>query len=123
MRILLVEDLQSDVELIRLELLAEWPALQLDCAGTRQAVHDALLQPPPDVVLCDSRLPGIHGAEILDLVAAAWPGTPLVFCVGAAQDDPLLESALPRAAGLVDKNRLQALVPTIRRVLSAQRRA
>ncbi len=122
MRILLVEDLQSDVELIRLELLAEWPALQLECAASQAALGEALRQSPPDVVLCDSRLPGIHGAEILDLVAAAWPGTPLVFCVGASEGDPLLDAALPRAAGLVDKNRLQALVPTLGKVLAATRR-
>ena len=79
MHILLIEDMDSDAELIRLELLGEWPSLQFDWASTRQAVSRALADPPPDVVLCDSRLPGLHGAEILDLVAAAWPGTPLVF--------------------------------------------
>jgi len=121
MHILLVEDLEADAELIRLELLGEWPALRLDHADTRQALLRALAQPAPDAVLCDSRLPGIHGAEILDLVAAAWPGTPLVFCVGAADGDPILQPALPRAAGLVDKNRLQALVPTLKRALAARR--
>ena len=122
MRILLVEDLQSDAELIRLELLAEWPTLQLEHAGTGQSVSEALERASPDVVLCDSRLPGLHGAEILELVAAAWPDTPLVFCVGATEGDPLLEAALARAAGLVDKNRLQELVPTLRQALAARGR-
>ena len=122
MRILLVEDFPSDVELIRLELMSEWPALQLACAATVTELREALRQPPPDAVLCDSRLPGIHGAEILDLVANAWPQTPLVFCVGAAEGDPLIDAALPRAAGLVDKNRLQSLVPVLRQVFAARRR-
>ncbi len=121
MHILLIEDMESDAELIRLELLGEWPALRLDWSSTRQALSRALANPPPDLVLCDSRLPGLHGAEILGLVSAAWPKTPLVFCVGSPNGDPILQPVLPRAAALVDKNRLQTLVPTIKRVMATPR--
>ncbi|MBS0226559.1 MAG: response regulator [Proteobacteria bacterium] len=121
MHILLIEDMDSDAELIRLELLGEWPMLQLDWANTRQALSQALAKPAPDLVLCDSRLPGLHGADILERVAAAWPGMPLVFCVGSPDGDPILQRVLSRAAGLVDKNTLHTLAPTIKRALAATR--
>lgn len=119
MRILLIEDMGSDAELIRLELLGEWPSLRLDWVSTERGVSQAMANPPPDLVLCDSRLPGLDGAEILDRVSAAWPHTPLVFCVGSSDADPILQPVRSRAAGMVDKNRLQALVPTIKRVMAA----
>lgn len=121
MHILLIEDMDSDAELIRLELLGEWPALQFDWASTRQALSQALAKPAPDLILCDSRLPGLHGADILELVATAWPGAPLVFCVGSPHGDPILQPVLSRAAGLVDKNRLPTLVPAIKRAMAAPR--
>ncbi len=121
MHILLIEDMDSDAELIRLELLGEWPSLRFDWADTRQALSRMLANPPPDLVLCDSRLPGLHGAEILELVTAAWPKTPLVFCVGSPDGDPILQPVLSRAAALVDKNRMQTLVPAIKRVMAAPR--
>ena len=121
MHILLIEDMESDAELIRMELLDEWPSLQFDWVNARQPLMKALVNPPPDLVLCDSRLPGLHGADILEHVAAAWPDTPLVFCVGSPSGDPILQPVLARAAGLVDKNRLQTLVPTIKRVMATPR--
>lgn len=121
MHILLIEDMDSDAELIHVELLGEWPALRFDWVNTRQSLARALANPPPDVALCDSRLPGLHGAEILELVAAAWPDIPLVFCVGSPDGDATLQRALPRAAALVDKNKLQTLVPTLKRVMAAPR--
>lgn len=120
MRILLIEDMASDAELIRLELLGAWPSLRLDWVNGRTPLLQALKNPAPDLVLCDSRLPGLHGAEIVDLVEQAWPGMPLVLCVGSPEADPLLQPALPRAAALVDKNRLETLLPTLRRVLAAR---
>lgn len=121
MHILLIEDMESDAELIRMELLDEWPSLRLDWVNAHQPLMQALVDPPPDLVLCDSRLPGLHGAEILELVAAAWPKTPLVFCVGSPDGDPILQPVLPRAAALVDKNRLHTLLPTLKRVMATPR--
>lgn len=121
MHILLIEDMESDAELIRLELLGEWPSLRLDWVNSRQTLSTTLASPPPDLVLCDSRLPGLHGAEILGLVAATWPRTPLVFCVGSPDGDPILQPVAPRAAALVDKNRLETLVPVLKRVLATRR--
>lgn len=119
MRILLVEDIESDAELIRLELTGEWPSLQFGWANTRQALIQALADPAPDLALIDSRLPGLHGADAFQLISAAWPGVPLVFCVGSSEHDPELQALLPRAAAVVDKNRLETLVPTLRRTLPA----
>ena len=118
MHILLVEDMDSDAELIRLELLGEWPALQFDWANSRGALAQALAKAPPDLALIDSRLPGLHGSEAFQLMADAWPGVPLVFCVGSPDIDPALQEVVPRAAALVDKNRLDTLLPTLRRISS-----
>ncbi|MBW8823647.1 MAG: response regulator [Xanthomonadales bacterium] len=121
MRILLIEDMESDAELIRMELLDEWPALQLDWVNGRQPLMQALANPAPDLVLCDSRLPGsLHGSELHALVKRAWPDVPFAFCVGAV-DDPALQPLLAQAEAVVDKNHLQALVPTIKRVMATPR--
>ncbi|PNS07755.1 response regulator [Solilutibacter silvestris] len=120
MRILLVEDMDSDAELIRLELLGEWPSLQFDWANSRHTLALALKNPPADLALIDSRLPGLHGSETFQLIAGAWPGVPLVFCVGSPDLDPLLQEVVPRAAALVDKNRLETLVPTLRRLATSR---
>ncbi|MBS0201208.1 MAG: response regulator [Proteobacteria bacterium] len=123
MHILLIEDMESDAELIRMELLDEWPSLQFDWVNGRQPLMKALAHPAPDLVLCDSRLPGgLHGSDLRALVEHAWPDVPFVFCVGAA-DDPALQPVFASANAVVDKNRLQTLVPTLKRVMATQRPA
>lgn len=122
MHILLVEDIESDAELIRLELMGEWPSLHFAWANTRQALMQALGNRAPNVALIDSRLPGLHGAEAFRLIHATWPGVPLVFCVGSSDHDPELQPLVPQAAAVIDKNRLETLVPTLRRVLPAPSR-
>ena len=80
--------------------LSQW--LDLSGFATRaadsvDAALAALEADPCDAVLCDVRMPGRDGIELLDIVRERWPGLPLVMLTGHA-DVPLAVGALKRGA-------------------------
>jgi two-component system C4-dicarboxylate transport response regulator DctD len=80
--------------------LAQWLDLSgfathvADSVDAALAALDAKLY---DAVLCDVRMPGRDGIELLDIARERWPGLPLVLLTGHA-DVPLAVDALKRGA-------------------------
>ena len=117
--LLLVEDSDFDFELIGIELRAAGIDARITRAIDRPSLLAALKGKPQALVICDSRLPGLHGAEALSLVRHAWRDVPVVFCVGTLEGDAQLAAALPLADGAIDKHNLHALPALIAPLLRA----
>ena len=117
--LLLVEDSDFDAELIGIELRGAGIDARIARAIDRTTLLAALAGEPPRLVICDSRLPGLHGAEVLSLVRHAWRDVPVVFCVGTLEGDTQLAAAIPHADGAVDKRDLHALPALIASLLQA----
>lgn len=123
LRILHIEDDHDDADLIhhaatRLGVPPDWTM-----AESRPAFLEALTGRDFDVVLSDSRVPGMDGQEAMRLVRERHPDLPFVFVSGT--DDPLwVEQCFRQGAyDHVSKDQLWRLVPVLQGVgAEAERR-
>jgi PAS domain S-box-containing protein len=124
LRILILEDLPSDAELMTYELR------QADIAHISRRVADrepfaaALSENWPDLILSDFHLPNFDGLEALALVQATCPDTPFIFVSGAMGEEVAIDSVKRGATDYVLKDRLSRLGPAVQRALreAAERR-
>lgn len=117
MRILLIEDSSDDAELLTLALLEDGLIADIQQAQTLPDLRQALAGPAPELVICDGRLPGFDAAEALPWIRQAWPGVPIILCLGHIDDSPATQALLAAADGHIDKRRLQDLPGLIRKLL------
>jgi signal transduction histidine kinase len=116
LRILLLEDDPLDAELIEATLHSGG----LKCTVRRVAGRQdfiAALDDAPDVILSDYSLPGFDGFSALRLAVARNPEVPFLFVSGAIGEDRALETLRAGATDYVLKDRLERLVPAVRRAV------
>lgn len=124
LRILIVEDLASDAELMAYELR------QANLPFTyRRAENDveflrALEEFRPDLILSDYYLPSFNGLAALALAQEKCPEVPFIFVSGAIGEEVAIDSLKRGATDYVLKDRLSRLAPAVKRALreSAERR-
>ena len=124
LRIVHLEDVATDAELVARELSAGDVAADIEQVATRAAFTDAL-DPPPDLVLADYALPRFDGMEALSLVQERCPEVPVVFVSGAIGEARAIETLKEGATDYVLKDHLSRLAPAVRRALAeaAEQRA
>jgi diguanylate cyclase (GGDEF)-like protein/PAS domain S-box-containing protein len=130
LRILIVEDAPADAELCQRELRRAGLTFTARCVDTREAFEQALREFTPDLILSDFSMPtSFDGLTALDLARAQSREVPFVFVSGTIGEDRAVEAMKRGATDYVLKDRLNRLVPVIRRALqeaqerSARRRA
>lgn len=117
LRILLVEDIADDAELIarqlqRAELHFEWR-----CVETRSDFLEQLHGFTPHLILSDYKLPGFDGLAALAIVREECPDTPFILVSGFLGEELAVEAMRNGATDYVLKERLWAVVPAVRRAL------
>ncbi|TMH24295.1 MAG: response regulator, partial [Betaproteobacteria bacterium] len=122
-RILQVEDSAADAELMARALRKAG----YDVAWTRvarEADFIRALEPAPDVVLADYRLPGFSGLRALELLKRRHPEIPLIIVSGTIGEEKAVETIRLGADDYVWKDRLGRLPTAVRNaVLAARERA
>lgn len=116
-RILHLEDNQYDGKLVQHALSAEGLVRELVRVETRKDYCAALNQEPFDLILSDYTLPGFDGMAALALARERQPDTPFIFVSGTIEEEMAVESLKQGASDYVLKNRLNRLVPAVRRAL------
>jgi two-component system sensor histidine kinase UhpB len=117
LRILIVEDMASDAELMTYELR------QVNLAFTSRRVENEaeflreIDQFPPDLILSDYNLPHFSGVAALALVQEKCPEVPFIFVSGAIGEDVAIDSLKRGATDYVLKDRLSRLAPAVKRAL------
>jgi signal transduction histidine kinase/ActR/RegA family two-component response regulator len=124
LRLLHLEDSPLDAELI----LATLAAGGIDCdvhrVQTRADFEAALADGCYDLILADYSLPAFDGITALRIAHARCPGTPFLFVSGALGEELAIETLKNGATDYVLKQRLERLVPSVRRALrEAEERA
>ncbi len=125
LRILLLEDVATDAELVKRELRRE----ELDFTARRVAKRDAFVEAlhdfAPDIILADYSLPSFDGLTALQLAQEHRPDVPVVFVSGAIGEERAIETLRQGATDYVLKDRLSRLGPAVRRALreAEERRA
>ncbi|MDT0295413.1 PleD family two-component system response regulator [Mesonia ostreae] len=118
LRILLVEGVVEEAELIRLHLKKIVENFELkvvdNLADTSQALQDYI----PDVVLSDYVLPTCTGLEILQIIKEIDESIPFIFITGSIEDEELAENTiLAGTSGYVLKKHMDVLSEKLKPLL------
>jgi PAS domain S-box-containing protein len=117
LRILILEDLPSDAELMIYELRQAEIAHSCRRVADREPFVAALAENWPDLILSDFHLPNFDGLEALALAQAACPDTPFIFVSGAMGEEVAIDALKRGATDYVLKDRLSRLGPAVQRAI------
>jgi DNA-binding response OmpR family regulator len=117
LRILTLEDVAAHAELIERELRKAEIIFSARCVATREAFLAALGDFNPDLILADYSLPSFDGITALSIAREQCPTVPFVFVSGALGEELAIETLKQGATDYVLKQRLERLVPAVRRAL------
>ncbi len=116
-RILLVEDDNADVEMIREMLRQGGLSFILRHAANESEFTRELQQHAMDVILCDHGFPAFNGFKALELARTRYPEVPFIFVTGALGEDVAIASIKSGATDYVLKSRLTQLPHAVERAL------
>jgi len=117
LRVLLVEDVEADAELISHALKRDGFDAVFERVDSEPALTARLPAFAPQIVLSDFSLPGFSGVAALDLVQRMSPETPFIFVSGTIGEERAIESLRRGAIDYVLKTNLARLAPAVRRAL------
>ena len=117
LRVLLVEDTESDAKLIALELRRAWPLLEIDRVETSDAMHAAILGHAWDVVLSDWSMPKFSAPAALAVLKEHSLDLPFIIVSGTIGEETAVEAMRAGAHDFVLKDKISLLRPAIERAL------
>jgi two-component system cell cycle sensor histidine kinase/response regulator CckA len=117
LKILHLEDDESDEELVGLALRQDGLSCEVRHAATRAEYVRALDEQPFDVILSDFHLPGYDGLQAMAEAQRRYPDTPFVLVSGTAGENLVVESLKAGATDFVLKSQLSRLGTAVRRAL------
>jgi CheY-like chemotaxis protein len=116
-RILFIEDVALDAELVSQALAANGLKFSLQRVETRDDFLLTMEVNPPDVILSDHGLPQFSGFAALAIARQNYPEIPFIFVTDALTPEMEIEKLAPGATDLVPKHSLNKLGPAIRHAL------
>ncbi|MBI4468725.1 MAG: PAS domain S-box protein [Acidobacteria bacterium] len=119
-RVLLLEDTLADAEMILHELRRSGIDLEWKRVETESDFLDAL-EPPPDLILADYRLPGFDGLSALRLIKQRGLDIPFIIVSGTVGEDLAVAAIIEGATDYVLKDRLARLGIAVQRAFDEQR--
>lgn len=117
LRIIFVEDIPSDIDLIYRELNKNRFIYIPEHVETREAFKSALEKCVPDLILSDYSLPSFDGASALRIKQEICPDIPFIVVSGTIGEENAVELIRNGATDYVLKDRLFTLGPKITRAL------
>ncbi len=116
-RILLVEDVSFDAELVQRELRKGGISFTIKQVADKPSYLKELEEFRPDLVLSDYSLPAFDGKKALEILRARTQEIPFIFVTGAMGEEWAIETLKSGATDYVLKHHLTRLVPAVRRAL------
>jgi signal transduction histidine kinase len=117
LRILMLEDVATDAELVEYELRRAKIDFDARRVQTREEFEKGLASYVPALILADYSLPLFDGSAALALARRQCPRVPFIFVSGAIGEERAIEALRNGATDYVLKDRLSRLVPAVRRAL------
>ncbi|MEQ9438186.1 MAG: ATP-binding protein [Cyclobacteriaceae bacterium] len=118
-KILILEDTASDVELMEEQLGKHDFVFRSVVVETREDFVYQLNHFHPDLILADYTLPSFNGLEALDIVQTQKPEIPVIFVTGTLEVERAVETILKGAANFILKESLPSLPGAVYRALEA----
>ncbi|UTD28117.1 response regulator [Bradyrhizobium sp. WD16] len=122
-KVLMLEDVPSDAELVQRALVKGGLAVTTQRVETEESFVAALKQFEPDIVLVDFKLPTYDGLSAVKLVRVNYPNLPVIVVTGALGDETAVELIRAGAVDYVLKDRLARLPDAVQRALSVAAQA
>ena len=117
LKILILEDLAADAELMEYELQKGGIAFTSKRVETREDFMNELKSSPPDLILADYKLPLFDGLAALLIVREHYSEMPFIFVSGTVGEDIAIEAIKKGATDYVLKERLHRLVTVVLRAM------
>lgn len=122
LRILLVEDLETDASLIKRQINKIVKSAEIEVVDNLEDCKRVLLNFAPDVVLSDYNLPTCNGLEVLEMVKKYDEGIDFIFITGTINDEELAANTiLNGASGYILKKHMnylsEKLEPLLKKVV------
>jgi signal transduction histidine kinase len=117
LRVLIVEDSESDAELMLRALRQGGFEIVQERVQTADAMRAALARHPWDVALSDYSLPHFDAPAALAVVRATAPDVPFIVVSGSVGEDTAVAVMQAGAADYIMKDRLQRLAPAVTRAV------
>ena len=117
-RILILEDVATDAELIEEELRYAGIPFSSKRVTTKKAYLDELESFCPDLILSDYNLPQYDGELALIAAKSRCPDVPFILVTGAIGEELAIDIFTQGANDYVMKGKLQRLVPAVQRALA-----
>ncbi len=118
LKVLILEDVQFDVELIEYELRREGIKFTSKQVETEEEFIKEIYDFETDIILADHSLPKFDGVSALEIAKKMSPQIPFIFVSGKIGDEFAVEMLKKGATDYVFKNNLTKLVPAIKRALT-----
>lgn len=115
--ILHLEDSPTDRELVQELFRTDGLACDFQTMDSRAAFEAALHEGKCDIILSDFSMPGFDGMAALALAQQRRPGIPFIFISGVMGEERAIESLKNGATDYVLKQRIERLLPSVRRAL------
>ena len=116
-RTLLLEDSRLDAELVTARLEKAGLLLEVTRAYDRASFFEHLKAREYDLILADYALPDFDGLSALAAVRELYPHLPFIFISGRLGEEVAIDTLQKGATDYVLKQRLERLVPAVRRAL------
>ena len=118
LRVLMIEDSQSDAELTIRRLRAAGFRCNYRCVVNEAEMRDALRAGLPDLILSDFSLPAFDGMSALAIARVEAAGVPFIFLSGTIGEERAIEALKCGAIDYVLKSNPMRLVPAVKRALA-----
>jgi PAS domain S-box-containing protein len=120
LRILVLEDVPMDAELLEYELSRAGIACTTRCVENRSAFVEALHDFRPQLILSDYSLPGFDGMAALGLARELAPTVPFIVVTGSINEETAVGCMRAGAADYLLKNNLARIGPAIEAALARE---
>jgi len=117
LKILILEDLASDAELMAYELRQAGIAFTCKRVEDREGFLQELEEFKPHLILSDYSLPAFDGLTALALAQERCPEVPFIFVSGVMGEEVAIDTLKRGATDYVLKERLSRLAPAVKRAL------
>jgi diguanylate cyclase (GGDEF)-like protein len=117
LRILVVDDSEDDVMLLRHELLGHGIRFEYLRVDADSPMREALADDDWDIVICDHNMPGFDSLGALDVLKTSGKDIPFILYSGHICDEQAFMAMNQGVADYVPKGNIARLVPVIEREL------
>jgi PAS domain S-box-containing protein len=117
LRILILDDVRTDAELMVFELTEAGMAFESKYVPDKASFLRALEEFSPDIILSDYSLPSFDGFSAMKIARGKFPDVPFIFVSGALGEELAIELLKKGATDYVLKNRLSRLAPAVTRAI------